>query len=72
VFGISAIIEPYVINATGIAAKDSRYIAIDAKALLALMEMDYQMGYILCGILPKQRWNIWWLHVSNWLLPGLE
>ena len=53
VFGISAIIEPYVINATGIAAKDSRYIAIDAKALLALMEMDYQMGYIFMRHIAK-------------------
>ena len=46
VFGISSVIEPHVLNATGRAAKDCRFIAIDANALLALMEMDYQMGFI--------------------------
>jgi len=51
VFGISAIIEPHILNATGKAAKDCRFIAIDANALLALMELDCEMGYIfMCHI----------------------
>jgi|MudIll2142460700_1097286.scaffolds.fasta_scaffold536426_2 CRP-like cAMP-binding protein len=53
VFGISALIEPYIINATGKAAKDCRYIIIEAKALLAMMEMDYQMGYIFMQHIAK-------------------
>jgi len=46
VFGISAIVEPYTINASGTAAKDCRYIMIDAKALRAMMEMDSRLGYL--------------------------
>jgi CRP-like cAMP-binding protein len=53
VFGISSLIEPYTINATGKAAKDCRYIIIEAKALLAMMEMDYQMGYIFMQHIAK-------------------
>jgi CRP-like cAMP-binding protein len=46
VFGISALIEPFTINANGTAEKNCRYITIDAKALRALMEMDSRMGYL--------------------------
>jgi CRP-like cAMP-binding protein len=46
VFGISALIEPYKINATGTAANDCRFITIDAKALRAMMEMDTRMGFL--------------------------
>jgi CRP-like cAMP-binding protein len=46
VFGISALVEPFTINASGTAAKDCRYITIDAKALRAMMEMDNHMGYM--------------------------
>ena len=51
VFGISAMVEPHILNATGKAAKDCRFIAIDANALLALMELDCEMGYVfMCHI----------------------
>ena len=53
VFGISSIIEPYLLHATGKAAKDCRFITIDAKALLALMEMDCEMGYIFMRHVAK-------------------
>lgn len=46
VFGISALIEPYTINATGTAAVDCRFITLDAKALRAMMEMDNHLGYL--------------------------
>lgn len=53
VFGISALIEPYAINATGTAAKDCRFITIDAKALLAMMEMDNRLGFIFMTRIAK-------------------
>jgi CRP-like cAMP-binding protein len=53
VFGISAVVEPYTINANGIAAKDCRYIAIDAKALRAMMEMDNNLGYLFMTRIAK-------------------
>ena len=53
VFGISALVEPYTINANGIAAKDCRYITIDAKALRAMMEMDSHLGYLFMTSIAK-------------------
>lgn len=53
IFGISALIEPYEINATGKAAKDCKFIAIDAKALRALMELDHDMGFIFMTQVAK-------------------
>ena len=46
VFGISALVEPFTINANGTAAVDCKYITIDAKALRAMLEMDNHMGFI--------------------------
>jgi CRP-like cAMP-binding protein len=53
VFGISALIEPFTINANGTAAKDCRYITIDAKALRAMMEMDNHMGFLFMTGIAK-------------------
>ena len=53
IFGISALIEPYAINATGKAANDCRFIAIDSKALRALMELDHHMGFIFMSQVAK-------------------
>jgi CRP/FNR family transcriptional regulator, cyclic AMP receptor protein len=53
VFGISSLIEPYVLSATGTAAKDSRIIAIDGKALRAMMELDCHMGFIIMMRIAK-------------------
>lgn len=46
-FGVSALIEPYKLNATAKAAKDCRLIVIDALPLRALMEENCHLGYIL-------------------------
>jgi len=53
VFGISALIEPFTINANGSAAKHCRYITIDAKALRAMMEMDSRMGFLFMTRIAK-------------------
>ena len=53
VFGISSLIEPYSINANGTAAVDCRYIAIDAKALRAMMEMDNRLGFLFMSRIAK-------------------
>src|SRR4030042_1864157 len=47
VFGISALIEPYVNNATAKASKPSRVIMIDANKLRKLLEQDLQLAYNL-------------------------
>ena len=41
----SALIEPYVLNASGKASKDSLVIKIDAKALRKLFEEEPRLGY---------------------------
>jgi CRP/FNR family transcriptional regulator, cyclic AMP receptor protein len=46
-FSISALIEPYVLSSTARAAKPSRVIQIDAKALRNLFKRDKQMAYLL-------------------------
>ncbi len=46
-FGISALIEPYHATSTARAAKPSRILQVDARALRALCEVDCKMGYAL-------------------------
>jgi CRP-like cAMP-binding protein len=53
VFGISAVIEPYIYNATSTASVSSRLIKVDAKALRALIELDRGLGYVLIKQLAK-------------------
>jgi len=53
VFGVSALIEPFVLSATGTAVKDSRIITIDGKALRAMMELDNHMGFIIMTRIAK-------------------
>ncbi len=53
IFGLSSLIEPYIFNATGTAAVNSRFIAIEANALRALMEMDCHMGYVFMRQVAK-------------------
>jgi CRP-like cAMP-binding protein len=48
IFGISALIEPYVFTATVRAEKSSHLIEIDASALRALCEVDMQLS---CGLM---------------------
>ena len=48
IFGISALIEPYVFTATVRAEKPCRLIEIDASALRALCEVDVQLS---CGLM---------------------
>jgi CRP-like cAMP-binding protein len=52
-FGVSALIEPYRLNATAKAAKDCRLIAIDAVALRPLMEENCHLGYIILNQISK-------------------
>lgn len=53
VFAFSALIDPYVLNATGRAAQACQIVKIDAKALRALFEKDPQMGYLMMHQLTK-------------------
>lgn len=48
IFGISALIEPYVFTASVRAEKSCRLIEIDASALRALCEVDMQLS---CGLM---------------------
>ncbi|RME89073.1 MAG: cyclic nucleotide-binding domain-containing protein [Anaerolineae bacterium] len=48
IFGISAMIEPYLYTATVRASKPCRVIRIDASALRALCEVDHNLS---CGLL---------------------
>lgn len=45
VFGISALLEPYALNATAKAAQDCRVVTLNAKELRGLMEKDQDLGY---------------------------
>ena len=49
----SALIEPYVLNASGKAAKDSRLVKIDAVKLRALFEEEPRLGYMAMQQLTK-------------------
>ena len=53
VFGISGLVEPFIINISGKAANNCHFIAIDAKALRAMMEMDNHMGYVFMTQVAK-------------------
>jgi CRP-like cAMP-binding protein len=44
-FGISAVIEPYVMTSTAVATVPSRVLRLDAAALRALAEVDCRLGY---------------------------
>jgi CRP/FNR family cyclic AMP-dependent transcriptional regulator len=46
-FGISALIEPYILTSTARATKPCRVIKIDAVALKTLFKNDQQLAYIL-------------------------
>jgi len=45
IFSISSLIEPYVLNATATASSQIRAIKINAPALRALFEEDYDLAY---------------------------
>jgi CRP-like cAMP-binding protein len=47
VFGISALIEPYIYSATARVSQDGRAIKIEAAGLRALCNQDCKMGYTL-------------------------
>ena len=49
----SALIEPYVLNASGKASKDSRLVRIDAIKLRALFEEEPRLGYMAMQQLTK-------------------
>jgi CRP-like cAMP-binding protein len=46
-FGLSALVEPYVLTLTAQASGPSRLLKIDAPALRALCDEDDRMGYVL-------------------------
>jgi CRP/FNR family transcriptional regulator, cyclic AMP receptor protein len=52
-FGISAMIDPYRLNATAKAARDCRLIAIDAVPLRSLMEENCRLGFVLLKQISK-------------------
>lgn len=52
-FGISALIEPYIYTGTMRASKSSRVIKIDASALRALCSVDSKLGYGLMREVAK-------------------
>jgi CRP-like cAMP-binding protein len=53
VFGISALIEPYVYTSTGRVAGLSRVIRIEGAGLRALCELDCELGYSLMRQLSR-------------------
>jgi CRP-like cAMP-binding protein len=52
-FGISAVIEPYVYTASQGVSQDSRIIRIDAAGLRTLMSDDASVGYLLMHQIAK-------------------
>lgn len=46
-FGISSLIEPYVLNASARAAQVCRYVKIDAGALRETMRQDPDLGFVM-------------------------
>ncbi len=50
VFGISALIEPYLYNATATSASLSRAVKFDAESLRALLDLDHSLG---CPIMKQ-------------------
>jgi len=53
VFGISALIEPYIYTSTGRVAGPSRVLKIEGAGLRALCELDCKLGYGLMRQLAK-------------------
>ncbi len=52
-FGISALIEPHILNATARAAKPGKILKINGPALRALCEVDCALGYALMRQVAK-------------------
>ncbi|MEK7276377.1 MAG: cyclic nucleotide-binding domain-containing protein [Chloroflexota bacterium] len=52
-FGLSALIEPHTLVATGRAAKPCRLLRIDGAGLRALFEVDCRLGYVLMRQIAK-------------------
>jgi CRP-like cAMP-binding protein len=52
-FSISALIEPYVLNATARLSQDSKFVKIEAASLRELMEQDCSMGYLAMKQITK-------------------
>jgi CRP-like cAMP-binding protein len=46
IFGISALIDPYVLSASGRASKPSKFLKIEAQALRKLFAQDPNAGYL--------------------------
>ncbi len=53
IFGVSALVEPFILNAFTRFSHKSTYISIDAVRLRALMNSDPALGYILLQHLTK-------------------
>jgi CRP-like cAMP-binding protein len=53
VFSISALVDPYVLNATGRASQPSRFLAIEASTLRQLLGEDCSMGYVILQQITK-------------------
>jgi CRP-like cAMP-binding protein len=47
VFGISSLVEPYILNATSTISKTTSYLKIDAIELRKMMVADPQLGYLV-------------------------
>ena len=53
IFGISALVEPYILSASVRAAKDCEVIKIDALALRSLLQQDGKLGCLLMVQIAK-------------------
>jgi CRP-like cAMP-binding protein len=53
VVAVSALIEPYILNATAKIAKQSRLVKIDAQELRKMVQTDHQLGYITMHQIAK-------------------
>lgn len=51
IFAVSSLIEPYTLNNTAVASRDSHVIKIDAVGLRKLIEEDVNLGYkLMCQV----------------------
>jgi CRP-like cAMP-binding protein len=53
VFGISSLIEPYILSATARLSQDSKYITIEANHLRKMIEGNHHLGYLLLQQISK-------------------
>lgn len=53
IFGISALIEPWIYSATAVASLESSLLLMDSKALRAICEADCQFGYLFMYQMAK-------------------